>query len=222
MSAFSALHRSRRALRAGLHTFRFHDFGSNLASLQDGVDVETFERLAAAYADDPRWHVLLDRRPRFQKETVDLDALADLPDGTLGRELLRHLVDHDLLGGERHPVCPYPASDEAAYAKIRWRETHDVRHVLTGLDTSIHDEILLQAFQHGQFFNWFAVSTVAFGPFMDPRRCLSPGMAHRCWRACRAGRRALPLFVVFWEDLYDRRVDELRHKFGVERIGPRP
>jgi ubiquinone biosynthesis protein COQ4 len=214
--------RAVHGLRAGLYTMRFRDFGSNLASVQDSVDVETFERLAARVVHHPEWQEVLRVRPRFQPETVDLDALAALPDGTLGRELLRHLVDHRLLGGERHPDCPYPASDAAAYAKVRFRETHDVRHVLTGLDISVHDEIVLQAFQLGQVFNWFAVTTIAFGPLLDPRRCLRPAMVRAAVAAWRAGRDAELLFPVFWERLYDQDVRSLRRRFGVVRLGPRP
>ncbi len=215
-------HRAGHVLRAGLWTFRFHDFGSNLAKVQDGVDVATFERLARAFADDPGWQLLMQCQPRFQKGTVALEALELLPDGTLGRELLRHLVDHHLLKGESHPDCPYPASAAAAYAKIRYRETHDVRHVLTGLETSVHDEIVLQAFQLGQVFNWFSVVTMAGGPFMSPRDCLRPAMVVACWRAFRAGRAAAPMFPVFWERLYGERVADLRERFRVVRLGPRP
>jgi ubiquinone biosynthesis protein COQ4 len=216
------LDRARHWLRAGLRTMRLRDFGSNLAKVQDSVDVETFERLADQVAGDPEWREVLAVRPRFQKETVDLGALATLPDGTLGRELLRHLVDHRLLGGERHPDCPFPASDAAGYAKVRFRETHDVRHVLTGLDISVHDEIVLQAFQLGQVWNWFAVTTIAFGPLLDVRRCLGPSFVRACLRAYRAGKAAAPLFPVFWERLYDRDVAELRRRFGVARLGARP
>ena len=215
-------HRAAHGLRAGLHTMRFRDFGSNLASVQDSVDVETFERLAARLAEDPGWQEILRVRPRFQPETVDLDALVALPDGSLGRELLRHLADHRLLDGERHPDCPYRATEAAGYAKWRFRETHDVRHVLTGLDVSVHDEIVLQAFQLGQVFNWFAVTTLAFGPLLDPRRCLRPAMVGACLSAWRAGRNARPLLPVFWEQLYDQDVGDLRRRFGVVRLGARP
>ena len=75
------LHRTRHVLGAGLHTLRYADFGSNLASVQDGVDVGTFERVARTYASDPRWQTVLRERPRFTRETLDMDALAALPDG---------------------------------------------------------------------------------------------------------------------------------------------
>lgn len=35
--------------------------------------------------------------------------------------------------------------------EIRLSQTHDLRHVLTGFDTSLHGEIGLQAFYLGQF-----------------------------------------------------------------------
>jgi len=94
--------------------------------------------------------------------------------------------------------------------------------VLTGLTTSVHDEIVLQAFQAGHFFNWFAIVITAFGIFYEPRRCLRPSMIRTWYRAWRAGRAARPLFPVYWERLYDRNVHDLRREFHVARLGPRP
>jgi ubiquinone biosynthesis protein Coq4 len=139
-----------------------------------------------------------------------------LPDGTLGREVLRHLEDAGLLVDLELPPSPFELSDAGTYAKQRWRETHDIRHVLTGLNTSVRDEIVLQAFQLGHFHNRFALVQMSVGPLLAP---CAPGPLLRDYRrAFGAGRRARRLIDVPWEDLWDRRLDELRVVFGIPTL----
>ena len=69
--------------------------------------------------------------------SINLEALRQLPEGTLGREVARFLDDN---GFE-----PINSGD--------WiQRTHDVWHVLTGLSPSPHDEFILQAFTRSQVF----------------------------------------------------------------------
>ncbi len=69
--------------------------------------------------------------------SIDLNYLRQLPDGTLGREVARFLDDN---GFE-----PLKSVDII-------QRTHDVWHVLIGLSSSQHDELLLQAFARAQVF----------------------------------------------------------------------
>lgn len=215
MSAATA-QRVVHVVRAGLATLRTRDFGATLATVQDGVDHGAFEALAAAMRADPDGRWLLAHRPRVCARTLDVDRLRRLPEGTLGQRFLRHLTDHDLLRDVHIPPSPFALSDEAAYAKARWRETHDFRHVLTGLGTSIRDEIVLQAFQLGQYPNRFALVQMTVGPVLAP--CDPVRLIRDYRRAWRAGRRAAPLVNVRWEDLWDRPVDALRRALEVEAL----
>lgn len=217
MSPPSRARRAAYIVKAGIQTLKSRDFGATLATVQDGLDIRAFVLLAQEMrqTEDGRW--LLTHQPRVDTRSLDPARLASLPDGTLGREAYRHLSQHGLLRDVEIPPSPFPLPADAVYAKTRWRETHDFRHVLTGLGVSIRDEIVLQAFQLGQFHNRFAVFQMTFGPVLAP--CHPGALARDYLRAWRAGRRAARLISVRWETLLDRPVEALRRDLGVERLG---
>src|SRR5690606_37939237 len=119
-------------------------------SLLDGEELSSVDRmnalvpLLAERAEGPR---ILADRPRITSATVDFDALAALPPGTLGREfvepLARNGVDQDTLAV---PVRRGP-SDTANYRLERVRQTHDIWHTLLGLGSAPWEEVLVHTFQ---------------------------------------------------------------------------
>jgi ubiquinone biosynthesis protein COQ4 len=211
--------RARRALhilRTGSRTLVTRDFGADLAAVQDGLDLTAFEGLGRRLEQSATGRRLLAERPRIDLASVDVDAMRTLPPDTLGHQVLDHLERNALLADIELPTCPFDLSPAAAYAKRRWRETHDIRHVLTGLGISIRDEIVLQAFQLGQFHNRFALVQMTVGPLLSP---MAPGPLLRDYRrAYQAGRAARSLIDIPWERYWDRRVDELRVVLGVRPL----
>src|SRR5690606_7550553 len=80
----------------------------------------------------------------------DLDALAQLPAGTLGHAYARFMRGHGLTP-EIFDGPPAEVRDErAAYAIQRMRQTHDLWHVVTNAETDPAGEIALQAFTFAQ------------------------------------------------------------------------
>ncbi|MBL8912455.1 MAG: hypothetical protein JNM17_17315 [Archangium sp.] len=88
---------------------------------------------------------LIAQRPTLQGPDLDLSALRAMPDGTLGREFARYF--------EKNGIQPFRTtfaidSDDVYLAK-RYRETHDLLHVITGYATHFLGEMELQAFVLG-------------------------------------------------------------------------
>ena len=54
------------------------------------LDSETYAKMARAWRESPGGRQLLDERPTLQGRELDLDALARLPEGTLGHEFTRY------------------------------------------------------------------------------------------------------------------------------------
>ncbi|MDY6784321.1 MAG: Coq4 family protein [Cyanobacteriota bacterium] len=85
---------------------------------------------------------------------IDLNALRQLPAGTLGREVANFL--------DQNGFEPLNSGD--------WiQRTHDVWHVLTGLSPSTEDELMLQAFTRAQLFRPSCAIIVLLG--LLSRRC---------------------------------------------------
>jgi ubiquinone biosynthesis protein COQ4 len=206
-------------LRTGSRTLVTRDFGADLAAVQDGLDLTAFEGLGRVLEASETGRTLLAEQPRIDLSSVDVDAMRALPPDTLGHQVLAHLERNALLADIELPASPFDLSPAGSYAKQRWRETHDIRHVLTGLGVSIRDEIVLQAFQLGQFHNRFAMVQMTVGPLLSP---MAPGPLIRDYRrAFRAGRAARPLIDIRWESWWDRRVDELRVVLGIPVLSSR-
>ena len=79
---------------------------------------------------------------------IDLEALRQLPEGTLGREVA-HFLD-------QNGFTPFDSGDLI-------QRTHDIWHVLTGLSVSEHDEFILQAFTRAQIFRPSSAILVLWG-----------------------------------------------------------
>src|SRR5262249_43136956 len=99
---------------------------------------------------------LFERRPLLTRETVDFAALGRMPDGTLGREWVRFLDDNGI--SPDIWVEPDVGDARTAYVLLRFRQTHDLWHVVSGYGPDVVGELLLQAFTFGQ-----TLSPASFG-----------------------------------------------------------
>lgn len=160
---------------------------------------------------------------------LDLDELAELPSGTLGRAYRDWIVDNNLTAQIAMNYQFFHQSlvdsgaldgmpEELQYAVLRGFQLHDFMHVLTGYDPSPQGEIALQAFSLAQLkFPYFAMwmSTVTTRmTYLDPRAitplmdAISDGWTY--------GRRTRQLMLHRWEDELARPLDEVRAEWGIE------
>jgi ubiquinone biosynthesis protein COQ4 len=113
--------------------------------LNMSMDAEVYQRMAAELAAFEDGRALLRERPNLQAGALDVAALAALPEGTLGKALARYYVDNQL-----SPFASsYQVRSEVEYLAKRYREVHDVLHIVTGYGTDPISELELQAFVFG-------------------------------------------------------------------------
>ncbi|PIK38836.1 putative ubiquinone biosynthesis protein COQ4-like, mitochondrial [Apostichopus japonicus] len=116
----------------------------------------------------PEGQQILRERPRINTHTVDMDLLAQLPEGTLGREYQRFMTKNNITSDSRAAV-QYVDDGELAYVMQRYREVHDFYHCLLGMPTTMLGEVVVK---------WFEMVNTRFpmcalGAFVGPIR-LSP------------------------------------------------
>jgi ubiquinone biosynthesis protein Coq4 len=170
-----------------------------------------WEEVIEALRSDPRTApALRERRPC---EPIDLEALARLPEGTLGRVFSAHCRARDLNPNLGH----IPPESEVDWLLHHLIQRHDVWHVVTGWGNDEIGESGLGAFYVAQlagtpFFGFLlsllGLSTIlrrkSFGEFMD---AVVAGY--------EMGKRAEPLFGVDWSALWGTPLAELRTRFGI-------
>ncbi len=172
------------------------------------LDSDTYAKLARVWRASPESRRLLDERPSLQGGELDLDALARLPEGTLGHEFARYFRDN----GVEPFITAFPIETDVDYLSKRYRETHDLFHVITGYATDEPGEMELQAFVLGNLGVRQALLILAYSLTGRLRqRGLEDLRAYvgRLYAAYRRGRRSRELLSVRYERLWEQPVPVL-------------
>lgn len=198
-----------------------------LADSNQTLDIITVEEITAqtqlrhlvdrGVFETEEGRALLADRPHLAD--VPLGPLRAYPDGTLGREWVRFLDDHGLDPKLTKQPTPYTDDPRCAYLMHRIRQSHDLWHVLIGVGTRGHEEVLVHAFSLAQTGLPASVAIVALGAL---KHMVLEGRWEVLRRdvACahRVGVEAAPLLAVRWEDHLGRPLDEVRAAYGVTPI----
>src|SRR5690606_9442845 len=177
------------------------------------IDHNAYQRILEQLQQTDEGRDLLARRPSLQGEEVDLDALRALPEHTLGHQFARYHRDNG--------ITPFhtdnPIRDELDYIAKRYRETHDLYHVVTGYQTDPHGEMELQAFVMGNLGIRTPLIIVPMGTLGILRNKLDqrPGHTHlgllrELREAYLRGRRARSLFAFPFEAHWETPLEEVR------------
>ena len=157
---------------------------------------------------------MLEEQPSL--ESMDLEVLRELAPDTFGYAVARFFDSHGLSPGFYAVPAQYTEDPDAAYLMQRIRQSHDMWHVLFGLNVDGHEEILLHAFSLAQTGLPASIALIALGSIkhmlLEARfGCFRDGLAE----AYRRGRRAKPLIGVRWEQYFDRPLAEVRREFDI-------
>jgi ubiquinone biosynthesis protein COQ4 len=178
-------------------------------SLQNSpLSTQMFRHLLA----DPAMAALV--RDNWRPDPIDLEALEQLPPGSLG-----HVYAHQLRSQGLTPeslLDPMPISSPEQFVVHRLRETHDIVHVLTGFGTDGSGELGLQAFNLAQNRSPLAVMLI-FGGMLktlqddEPLEPLLSALA----RGFELGLRTPCLIARRLEDGWDRPLADWQRELGL-------
>ena len=145
---------------------------------------------------------------------ADLDKLIEMPVGTLGYEYAAHMKKYNLSVDFYRAVAP---TDALKYFALRMRQTHDIWHVLTGYNTTVRDELALQAFVIAQTRSGISVSILAAGMLSVLRT--HPGdlieLMDGVVEGFQRGKKAEFLLGFAWEELWGLTLEEARALAGI-------
>lgn len=185
------------------------------------MDTETYAHMAARWRQREAGRALLDDRPSLQGPDLDLAALAALAPDTLGHALYRYFNDLKIPPF----VSEFPVTNDVDYLSKRYRETHDLLHVLTGYEIDDYSEMELQAFVLGNLGLRQTLLILFFGlltliPKAGPRAMLRyPGDLRRAYLR---GRASQFLLDVRFEDLWAEPLEAVRARLVAPAPGRRP
>jgi len=162
---------------------------------------------------------LLRERPELSSDHVDYDYLRTLAPHTLGGAYVRHLDTNKLSADYQAAATRHVDDPDLAYLMRRFRQTHDVWHALLGIGITGHEEVLIHWFSFGQLRLPVSALIMVFGSMkhlVAERRW--DAVRHSTLEAYRNGRDAAPLLGVYWEDLWEEPLAEVRRELGVQPL----
>jgi ubiquinone biosynthesis protein COQ4 len=176
------------------------------------IDGPIFQRHAEQLAKTPEGHALLKERPTLQAHNIDLKALEQLPDGTVGRAFAKYFSDNKI-----SPFStPYEVRNDQDYVVKWYRETHDLHHVLTGYATDAIGEMELQAFAWGNLGLRTSQFILLVAALVRPHK-LPPiwKYSDRLRDAYRRGKASKNLFSARYEQSMEKTLDQMRAELAI-------
>lgn len=199
-----------------------------VANPEDTAQVLVFTSLAnsgrstaarvSRFFDDPAGQKLYDEHRAIDSHTVDLDALAALPEGTLGRAYAKFLRSRGLTPDVFDGAPAGVLDPRLSYVIQRMRQTHDLWHVVTGCETDPAGEIALQAFTFAQVRAPGNALLALAGVVRGARQ--KPGIVRDVIALYRRGARAERLPSFPWEDHWATPLSEVRAMLGLPTEPP--
>jgi ubiquinone biosynthesis protein COQ4 len=197
-------------------TSKLTSFTDLIAALGEATATPFFiYRLRNAMLSDPTGRRILRDRPRITSQTLNMDHLRTLPENSVGRTYAKWL-DREGVSPDTRDNVQYIDDPECAYVMQRYRECHDFYHAVTGLPIFVEGELALKALE---FLNTLlpmtGLSLFAFVR-MKPAEKERFLTLHLPW-AVRSGLASKELINVYWEEVLEKDVDELRAELRIER-----
>jgi ubiquinone biosynthesis protein COQ4 len=175
--------------------------------------------------ETPLGRRLLEERHAILEIVEDRERLLALPEGSLGHSYARFALDKRLFPEELAQAVREAraasaglvpeASDEIAYLHDRYRDLHDLWHVLVGYDTDLAGEFALIAFQTKQTgYRSMAIGAFASLSFAAVRGRFD--MFSTWFDARRRGSRSAFLLSQDWERLLPLPLEQVRRELAID------
>lgn len=178
-----------------------------------GENQKIFQEVFAFVTKEPQGARAFREMPRIGD--IDLQELAKLPEGTLGRVFADHMISNGL-DPKAIPV-PHIEPGDLRYVKAHLRETHDVWHVVTGFNTDVAGEIGLQAFYLAQLPSRLSAVLIAMSLVHLATKNMNAREAimGEVMRGYAIGKRAKMFFGFEWAKHWSTPITEVRAMLDV-------
>ena len=218
--------RWRRGFRAMRELFDDPDDTEKAIDFFYAIGRREFERNFQRFVASPKGRALLAERPSLADALSDREALARMPEASLGRAYLDFLERYGFqamallelqcrVEARWDATEGVPSLDPArAWFRARFLLSHDLHHVLTGYGTDDVGEATLLAFTLGQAPGR-AQAVLTIGAALEIFRVLGWAWLLYDFRAWRRGCNAARLAMAPWEELLPLRLETVRHLLGI-------
>ena len=165
----------------------------------------------------PIGRAVLQDRPLITSETLPLKWLEGLPEGSLGLAYGSFLRKHSFSPDER-TVVQFVDDPDLAYVMTRYRQVHDLWHVLCGLPPSMKGEVALKWLEAAQTGLPMCALAAAGGMArLAPAQRVQVAMQVVPW-AMRHAWNGVDLLSVYYEREMEKDLEQLRRELRIEPL----
>ncbi len=174
-----------------------------------GAADEAKRRIAA----DPRNVAVIENRKLLN--AINLSELAKLPEGSLGYEYASHMLRLKL---DPEFYRKREIKSEFDFIVMRMRQTHDLWHIATGFQTTVSDEIGLQAFTMAYMALPLPIGLVGSSLLKTllSAETKTGELIDAIAKGCNLGKRVDGLFSFDWEANWLTPVIEIRKRMNLQ------
>lgn len=201
---------------SGLKSFFHPEDGNNIVQLgESSAFPVVLESLKQTMLQDETGRRILKEQPNITSGTLEMDRLKKMEKNSLGYTYYQWLINEGVSPDTRAPV-KYIDDPLHAFVFKRYRQCHDFYHAINGLPIIIEGEIAVKALEASNM----GVPMAALGGLLAPLR-LKPIQRERLYDiylpwAIRTGLSCKPLINVYWEELLEKDVNELRKELCIQ------
>ncbi|HET8936158.1 MAG TPA: Coq4 family protein [Polyangiales bacterium] len=208
-----------RALRAARILFADPDDLPQVFTIIESLSGNTLQRIYRRMQADQSGRRVLEERPDLVAKLLDRDALARLPEGSLGRAYLafveRENISADGIREASEKGMERVLPEALDYVSARMRDTHDLWHVVTGYSGDVLGEVALLAFIFAQTFNPGVALIIGLGLAKTVGAPAGEGSRRIIADGFRRGRSSTWLPGVEWEKLLELPLSQVRAQLSV-------
>ena len=201
--------------RHALTALRDPTQADDVAAVGELTGLLTLQRLSQTLQEHPVGRQILQDKPLVTQATVE-PLLQDCPPDSFGAAYSAFLDHHGFDPDERSPNVYLDSDSDESYVLLRYRQSHDFAHVLTGLPPTVLGELALKWLELVQTGLPLAALSGTVGSLR-----LGVEEQRRLWKECvpwALQHRHLPygsLLCVYYERQFHTPLGELRKRLGV-------
>ena len=190
---------------------------TRVAGLGAFTDPSLRERAEALAARHPK---AADPAARMPPRRLTLDELARQPEGSLGRDFYRQIVDNnfdlEVLDREAMNLASLPPA--LRYLNTRILQMHDIWHLAGGFHTTALHEIAISAFQQAQFGHGYSAMflAVVVGRMVQNGGEASPVILQTIAEASQYGADCPSFMAIPWEAQWHEPLRTIRARHGFQ------
>ncbi|KAI3383346.1 hypothetical protein SNEBB_000576 [Seison nebaliae] len=160
---------------------------------------------------------ILKYKPLINSKTINFDKLKKLPENSFGRNYIDFMERNRICCDTRKPV-QFETNETLAYLVTRYRQIHDLTHVILDMPTNMIGEGAVKWFESTQYRLPMMILAANFGSIRIQEKSRKVYVDRYVPWSIKMGNQSKPFISIWWEKRFEQPIDELRKEMCIELL----